>query len=374
MNEPIAIDLFCGAGGLSLGAARAGFRVAASVDFDSKALAAHIENFPNSTHLKWDLSRTSGTEILSAANLKKGEVDVIVGGPPCQGFSSIGKRDPDDIRNQLIGHFFRIISEIEPKSFVMENVPGVLSEKHKDLLNSALSFVEKRYDISPPKKISAIESGAPTTRTRAIIVGFKKSERIDAEKFWTSSIDQTISAPVVRHALDGLPFDIPPKHESINDTLRVVRVKRHGFFFDSVIGRVPNGVGENSALDLYFTKGKVSGCIGTAHSPELISRYGALKWGEQDKKTKSVRLNPNSYCPTLRAGTASDKGSFQAVRPIHYLRPRVITPREAARLQGFPDWYQFDPTKWHSFRQIGNSVSPLVAEMVLSKIAKTLNI
>jgi DNA (cytosine-5)-methyltransferase 1 len=85
-----------------------------------------------------------------------------------------------------------------------------------------------------------------------------------------------------------------------------------------------------------------------------------------------VKLDPEGYCPTLRAGTGPDRGSFQAVRPIHYLRPRVITPREAARLQGFPDWYQFDQTKWHSFRQIGNSVSPLVAEVVLRRVRKVL--
>ena len=99
---------------MSLGAARAGYSIAASVDLDEKALSAHIRNFPNSTHLRWDLSETTGAQILEAAKLKSGEVDVVVGGPPCQGFSSIGKRNPDDARNELIGHFFRIIRELVP--------------------------------------------------------------------------------------------------------------------------------------------------------------------------------------------------------------------------------------------------------------------
>ena len=90
-----------------------------------------------------------------------------------------------------------------------------------------------------------------------------------------------------------------------------------------------------------------------------------LKPGEVDSVSKSYRLKYKGFCPTLRAGTGSDKGSYQAVRPLHPTENRVITPREAARLQGFPDWFQFHSTKWHSFRQIGNSVSPILAEHIL---------
>lgn len=114
----------------------------------------------------------------------------------------------------------------------------------------------------------------------------------------------------------------------------------------------------------------VSGFLGTIHTDEIINRYKKLSFGETDKISRSQRLNPNGFCPTLRAGTGSDKGSYQAVRPIHPTQARVITPREAARLQGFPDWFRFHPTKWHSFRQIGNSVSPLVAEAMLLPLYK----
>ena len=113
---------------------------------------------------------------------------------------------------------------------------------------------------------------------------------------------------------------------------------------------------------------------GTAHSLEVAKRYAKTKCGKYDSISKSYRLDPDGFCPTLRAGTGPDQGSFQAVRPIHPTEARVITPREAARLQGFPDWFQFSPTKWHSFRQIGNSVSPILAERILSVIAKSLGI
>ena len=93
---------------------------------------------------------------------------------------------------------------------------------------------------------------------------------------------------------------------------------------------------------------------------------------QQDRISKSTRLDPQGFCPTLRAGTGPEKGSFQAVRPIHYQYSRVITPREAARLQGFPDWSKLPDTIWHGFRQIGNSVSPIAAERVLSAIFQKL--
>lgn len=147
-----------------------------------------------------------------------------------------------------------------------------------------------------------------------------------------------------------------------------MRIEKGGHYFDRIAGRIPDGVGNTNALERYAKKNEVQGNFGTRHSDELTRRYGALAYGESDPITKSVRLDPVGLCPTLRAGTGPDHGSFQAVRPIHYLRPRVITPREAARLQGFPDWFVFDRTKWHSFRQLGNSVSPLVAEALLSVV------
>jgi DNA (cytosine-5)-methyltransferase 1 len=137
--------------------------------------------------------------------------------------------------------------------------------------------------------------------------------------------------------------------------------------------RIPPKIGDPLSIERYYEKGEISGCMGTRHTKEVKARYAALEYGEQDKISKSVRLHPEKFCPTLRAGTGSDKGSYQAVRPIHYRAPRVITPREAARLQGFPDWFALHRTKWHSFRQIGNSVSPIVSEQLMKVILKCLN-
>jgi DNA (cytosine-5)-methyltransferase 1 len=100
----------------------------------------------------------------------------------------------------------------------------------------------------------------------------------------------------------------------------------------------------------------------------VIHRFSKVNPGEIDKISRAPRLKLDGFCPTLRAGTGRDRGSYQAVRPIHPNQHRVITPREAARLQGFPDWFQFHETKWHSFRQIGNSVSPIVSEYLFKRI------
>ena len=311
----------------------------------------------------------SGSKVLENLKIRPGAVDVLVGGPPCQGFSSIGKRNPKDERNFLLADFLRIVKEIRPSAFVLENVPALLHKRHRRLLRAALRPLQSTYDILDSQLLKATDAGAPTVRMRMFVIGFRKSLAASVSDFWkVAKIDQP---PVIREALDGLPVDVTSDWTASHGGVRTVRITRQGTFFKAASARIPTGVGDPAAIEL-FSENRVTGCFGTMHSADLTSRYAGLGYGESDEKTKSVKLDPEGYCPTLRAGTGPDRGSFQAVRPIHYLRPRVITPREAARLQGFPDWYQFDETKWHSFRQIGNSVSPPVAEFVLRRVRKVL--
>lgn len=368
--QPKVIDLYAGAGGLSLGASRAGFTVSAAVEFDQFAIESHRNNFPLVTHLDNDVAQLSGNDLLKRAGLKKGELDGLIGGPPCQGFSTMGKRQLDDTRNDLFGHFMRLVDETRPAFFLAENVPGILNEQYDNLRKTAFARLPKHYVLLDPIKVKANLYGAPTTRTRIFFFGYDPSKMSDmsASDFGP---DEKTELTVVREALHGLPKDILSdwKADAAKGWGRT-HIEKESSFLSKVSNAVPLGVGNNSALDIYLKKRIVSGCIGTIHSPEVEKRYAELGYGEQDAISKSTKLNPAGFCPTLRAGTGSDKGSFQAVRPIHYLRPRVITPREAARLQGFPDWFLLHRTKWHSFRQIGNSVSPIVAEAILSAVVK----
>jgi len=365
------IDLFSGAGGLSLGAARAGLSVCCAVEIDPHAAATQRMNFPQTVHLECDVSRLTGRKLKSVTGMDNGGLAGIVGGPPCQGFSCIGKNDTSDSRNELFADFFRIVAEAKPKFFLAENVPGILNGGNARLRERAFSYIENDYVLLPPMTICARDFGAPTTRKRVFFFGYRPDEM---EPLSTSDFSPLphIEVVKVREALKGLPVRIDPRWQTEEDGWRVVRVHGKGHFASRLHGRMPPGVGDSRALKRLKREGRASGCLGTAHSKAVALRYSRIEPGKRDPISKSHRLDLNGFCPTIRAGTGHDRGRFQAVRPLHPTEDRVITPREAARLQGFPDWFQFSPTKWHSFRQIGSSVSPILAERILAIIRRAL--
>ncbi|MFT5622317.1 MAG: DNA (cytosine-5)-methyltransferase 1 [Bacteroidia bacterium] len=371
LKAPKVLDLFCGCGGFSLGAARAGFNVVAGVDFDKHAIATHARNFKQSEHLKLDICETTGTEILEQIGLDRSELTGIIGGPPCQGFSYMGSNNANDPRNQLFRRFYEIVAELKPQFFVCENVPGLLHEKYKHIRVEALAIVSDDYDIVGPVKMRASDYGAPTIRTRAFFIGTLKSSPI---KFQESDFlpSSDIVATTVEDALVGLPKKINEAWQAEEQGWRTVRANlKKTYFTERALGVIPEGMGDVESMNRLKSKRQVSGCLGTVHLQRVIERFAEVPEGKSDKISRAPRLNRKGFCPTLRAGTGSDRGSFQAVRPIHPTENRVITPREGARLQGFPDWFRFDATKWHSFRQIGNSVSPIMAERVLYTIARS---
>lgn len=372
MKKKTVIDLFSGAGGLSLGAARAGFQLAGAVELDKNAIATHKKNFPNVKHLEEDVSTFTGTTLLQKFGLPEGGLGGLIGGPPCQGFSSIGRKDPSDTRNELFDHFMRLAAEACPEFFVAENVPGIMLAKNRHIVDNALKHVEKDYVIFKPLEAKANLLGAPTIRTRLFFIGVRKdkAQGIAEDYFQRMPAFEDVK---VKDALKGLPEKIASEWKGKSAWGKTQKLPA-SYFNDRVQGHIPAGLGDPEALAKYEKQKLVSGCVGTIHAPELEKRYGELAAGARDPISRSSRLDANGYCPTLRAGTGPDKGSYQAVRPIHPTQPRVITPREAARLQGFPDWFLLPDVKWHAFRQIGNSVSPLVAEAVLTQVDKALGL
>lgn len=244
-----------------------------------------------------------------------------------------------------------------------------MNSKYDSIRNHAFSQI-KDYHILPAFSVSGVDYGAPTTRTRVFFIGvldtFKNSIKID--DFDETKLDLK-SVIRVKDALNGLPEK--NEFEEYNIKIEEIVFNSFSYFFSRVTNHVPKSM-NGAYLQRYKEKNIVNGFNKTIHNSEVKHRYSKLKWGETDKISRSKKLDPLGFAPTLRAGTGSDKGSYQAVRPIHYFEDRVITPREAARLQGFPDWFEFDKTIWHSFRQIGNSVSPLVAEGVLKVVFQKL--
>ncbi len=360
------IDLFSGAGGFGLGAKRAGFDIAGSIEIDPQAISVHKTNFPKSPLWEKDISILSGSEMLRNFDLKVGEVDGIIGGPPCQGFSLMGHRDICDPRNHLFTRFFEIVNDARPKFFLAENVLGILSSKNSQIVEQAQSKLKNKYEVLDPIRLVATKFGVPTTRERVFFFGYLKEHvnPIVAEYFLPKDAEQVC----VKDALKGLPEKIDPLWIREEDGWQKIKKAVQGDFGSKLYDQIPDGVGNEEAIRRLKENFEVSGCLGTRHTKEVSDRYSKIKPGEIDLVSRSYRLKYKGFCPTLRAGTGSDKGSYQAVRPLHPTENRVITPREAARLQGFPDWFQFHSTKWHSFRQIGNSVSPILAEHILSVI------
>ena len=361
-------DLFSGVGGMSLGASRAGFEVKLAVELDEQAIESHAKNFPNTVHLQDDVSLLSGDRIGKYFDNDRDTITGIIGGPPCQGFSSIGRRESRDSRNSLFRHFFRIVNEVSPHFFIAENVPGILNTRFNSSRSRALSLVREKYQLSKPVILVASDYGAPTSRKRVFFLGIRKDFYPDTLKILPSDLPFYGYSTTVGEALAGLPLKINPSWQEHSQGIRRLRAVSKSWFRGTLAGNIPNGVGNIDAIKDLAMKSLVSGCLGTRHTDATLSRLDRLAPGEKDPVSKGVRLRRDGLCPTLRAGTGNDRGSYQAVRPIHFSYPRVITPREAARLQSFPDWFQFHTTKWHSFRQIGNSIPPLLAESLLTHI------
>jgi DNA (cytosine-5)-methyltransferase 1 len=341
-----AIDFFCGTGGFSRGAHDAGFDVVAAFDIDPVLTSSFEKNFPNTKLFLKDIAQLTGKDILS--EIGGGEIDLIFGGPPCQGFSAIGKRQISDPRRSLLRHFFRLVAEIQPTAFVMENVQGLTYKEAKPELEAALALIPKYYKVLGPTILDASDFGAATKRKRMFVIGYDPNRCAGLE---IADFDVAKKPAVsVAEALSGLAGAC--QVTTVDETSDVWKITKGEELSDYARTLVSH--------DRTFT-----GNLRTVHSDAIISRFADLPQGKVDKIGRHHRLEWKGQCPTLRAGTGPDKGSHQAVRPVHPDENRVITVREAARLQGFPDYHEFHPTIWHSFRMIGNSVSPIIAHKLL---------
>lgn len=342
-----AIDLFCGTGGFSRGAHAAGFEVAAAFDFDPILTCSWSENFPRTKLKHCDIAELSGDEIVDFAG---DGVDLLFGGPPCQGFSSMGRRDKNDERRKLLGHFFRLVAELEPATFVMENVKGLSFANAKGELDEALKQVPTHYVVSPAMILDAANFRAATNRQRLFVIGYDPT-RCGAIDF--KSLRERRDKPT-------------SVREAIGDLANPLRLGKT----DDDLWRLSDpAAASRYARNLHSEDHTFTGNGRTTHTTAVLKRFSNVPQGGMDKVGKYPRLSWEGQCPTLRAGTGADKGSYQAVRPLHPQENRVITVREAARLQGFPDDHKFHETIWHSFRMIGNSVSPIIAKEILAVVA-----
>lgn len=364
VTRPIGIDLFAGAGGLSLGFEQAGFDVAAAVEIDPIHCAVHEFNFPDSVPICASVVDLTGEAIRCRAGLGGREIDVVFGGAPCQGFSMIGKRALDDPRNHLVFHYVRLIRELRPKYCVFENVKGLTVGEHRRFLHELVeTFHEAGYEVLLPWRVlNAADFCVPQDRHRLFLIGTRRGLPLPA---YPAPTGQT----TVAEAIDDLPDADRFGQLLASDSVRAD--------FDTIhpYARRLRGLDSDPGDYSYprrFDPNLLTSSLRTEHTELSRRRFAATPHGKVESVSRFYRLPPHGLCNTLRAGTDSARGAFTSPRPIHYRFPRVITVREAARLHSYPDWFRFHATKWHGFREIGNSVPPLMARAVAGEIVHAL--
>ena len=330
------VSLFSGGGGLDLGLEAVGFETLFASDIDPYSAVtlqwardSHEKTFPElleqAVILREDIRNLRGSFILEATKKKRGDIDLLAGGPPCQAFSVFGKRrGTADPRGTLVFEYLRVLSQIQPRAFVFENVAGLLTIEKGEVFKKVCSLLREpknglRYEVSV-LRLNASNFGVPQFRDRIFIVGALNGRRVDLPQPWTVekvdwSMPNAMAFRTVRRALAGLPkieASYPANH------------------------------------------------TGRTHSQRIIDRYASMTFGERDGFTRINKLNPDRPSFTIIVG--SDKGGGKG--HIHPFEPREVTPRESARIQTFPDFWAFAGSVRHPIRQIGNAVPPLLGSAV----------
>lgn len=358
-NRPKVLDLFAGAGGLGLGFEQAGFDVIAAVELDPIHSAIHSYNFPECATICADATEISAPLIRNRSGC---DIDVVIGGAPCQGFSMIGKRALDDPRNQLVKHFFRMVVALQPSVFVLENVKGLTLGKHRAFLDEIVSEAKLAgYDVQLPWQVlNARDFGVPQDRQRLFLIGVKRGIPLPG---YPIPLEVQITC---EDALGDLP-----DAEGFKTLLEIDSIRTLRYGDPSAYAKEMRCEGKNAWRLGYrreWDRDLLTSSLRTNHTAISRTRYSETPQGKVEPISRFFKLAKNGVSNTLRAGTDSARGAFTSPRPIHYKYDRCVTVREMARLHGFPDWFRFHPTKWHGARQIGNAVPPPLARAVAEKI------
>lgn len=372
-RRPLALELFSGVGGMSLGLEQAGFHVGCSVEIEDVTGRYAAYNFPASRVLygedAGDVRKLDRERLEGIWGSKVPEIVLVAGGPPCQGFSLAGKKNQDDPLNDLVVEFSRVVLELRPLAFLMENVPGITvgSSPH---LAKALRRLERHYSIIGPEALWACDFGVPQARQRVFVLGFRSDLGIDPTlpqpthsrpNGQQELLPLLPITPTVWDAIGDIPevdaypelIDgdrVPYERDPTSDYAKLMRRKR--------IDPLDRGQRVDWDSDICTNLRR------TRHGNGIVKRFENLGFGEADSKSGIRRLDPSDVSTTIRAGTTKDRGSWSAPRPLHPFQHRVLTTRECARIQSFPDDFLFHPVKWHGNRQVGNAVPPLLARAI----------
>lgn len=337
------IDLFCGCGGLSLGFERAGFKPVLAIDVWKDALTTYEFNNLEVKTLCADISMLNPLEIKRKYDIS--EVDVIIGGPPCQGFSIAGKRIVEDKRNELYKSFVNFVRYFKPRAFVMENVPNILSMGDGIVRDSIIKDFEAIGYNVVYKVLLASDYGVPQNRRRAVFVGLKDG----IFSFPLPTVNKTVCS---KDALSDLPEDTIEDGEAY--------IKPIQSDYQRLMRKNSSAIHNHQITD---------------HTDKTIEIISMVPDGGNYKDL------PNELKETRRVNIAwtrlnSQKPSFTIDtghrHHFHYVYNRIPTVRESARLQSFPDDFIFKCSKTSQYKQVGNAVPPLMAEVIAINLLKQL--
>jgi len=357
-KEYTVIDLFSGAGGLSQGFLQAGYKIIAGIDFDDASLLTYAHNLKGVKALKEDLFDEEKSINNIQIAIGDRELDVIIAGPPCQGFSLTGSRDLNDSRNKLYVAVVHAVEYFKPKAFLIENVPGMATlYKGKVKQQIINTFEDLGYAVSvTDKPLLASDYGVPQNRRRMFFVGYRKDLGYDYFEFPDSILDNE-SHITTSEAISDLP--------SLEDTLG-----------ENVMDYPTNPLSEYQKM-MRKNSDVIYNHIGTNHTDEVkwvinqVPEGGNHKdlppgVGESRKFNEAwTRYHSQKPSKTIDTGHRNH---------FHYKWNRVPTVRENARLQSFPDCFKFLGTKTQQYRQVGNAVPPLLAQVIAEKMKQHLNV
>ncbi|MFG1481474.1 DNA cytosine methyltransferase [Halobacteriovorax sp. HFRX-2_2] len=351
MSELNTLDLFSGCGGFSYGFEQAGFNVVLGLDYEPNAIKTFSLNHPRAKGVCADITEVCPKDLLKQANSK---IDVVIGGPPCQGFSLTGTRDPNDKRNQLYKYYVDIVKQAKPKAFIIENVIG-LATLYKGKVKEDIyqTFTKLGYNVNS-KILLASDYGVPQNRKRFFIVGIKKElgefefpEPVNCENTRVTCGDAISDLPPLscgtKFGQEEQPYTKKPKSEyqklmrSESSVLYNHVASKHTPEVINVISQVPEG-GNHKDLP--------PGVGESRKFNEAWTRY------HSKKPSKTIDTGHRNH--------------------FHYKWNRIPTVRENARLQSFPDNFIFTGSRTSQNRQVGNAVPPLLAKAIAEKLKGTI--
>ena len=382
-----ALDLFAGAGGLSEGLREAGFESLYANEIIPRYAQTYALNHPQTLVDTRDIRKVNARKVRDQLGFERGELDLVAGGPPCQGFSiNAPKRSTDDSRNHLFKDYLRFVDEFQPRAVMIENVPGMVSFEGGATLAAILESLKRLGYAADVRILYAPHYGVPQTRWRTMILGLRDGVlpgHLFPEPLHQAPVRVNFTSQFAGRNIVALPKLLElPAHVTVKDAIHDLPALKNG---EAGVAEKPYRI---AAMNAYQQLMRVGSTSVTCHEaprlsqinlerlthippggnwtdiPEALLPSGMRRARRSDHTKRYGRVEPNGLASTILTKCDPHWGAY-----FHYAQDRAFTVREAARLQSFPDSYRFCGSRVEQYEQVGNAVPPLLAAAVGRSLA-----